>query len=167
MLRATRMTTWASVVLGLVACGKQPAGNGGGSAGGAGVVHREPIASASAAGSAATAQATPVDEDPKAPPPPPTVVKQTKGDCKTDYAPRPARDPNPMCKVEGGTFVMGDDKDESPNLKPAHAVKVAPFYIDEFEVTVAQVAFYLNTVKNNDCPTSIRQVWRTQPSRDI
>ena len=48
------------------------------------------------------------DIEPTLPPPAPTI--RPGGDCKTEYAPRPTRDPNPMCKVDGGTFEMGDPK---------------------------------------------------------
>ncbi|MEO9157021.1 MAG: SUMF1/EgtB/PvdO family nonheme iron enzyme, partial [Kofleriaceae bacterium] len=37
----------------------------------------------------------------------------------------------------GGTFTMGDDNERM-------AAKVSPYYIDQFEVTAAQVAYYLN-----------------------
>ncbi|MEO8842639.1 MAG: hypothetical protein ABI704_13780, partial [Kofleriaceae bacterium] len=75
--------------------------------------------------------------DPTEPPPPPVVKPGGKGDCKTDYAPSPKRDPSPMCKIDGGTFTMGDDNERM-------AAKVSPYYIDQFEVTAAQVAYYLN-----------------------
>ena len=95
-----------------------------------------------------------ISDEPTAAPPSPTLSK-TRGDCKPDYAPRPKRDPNPMCKVPGGTFVMGakdDDKNATDDERPAHKVTVPSFAIDEYEVTVAQVAFYLNTVKDDRCP---------------
>ena len=41
-----------------------------------------------------------------------------------------------MVYLPGGEFTMGSDK-ESPDEKPAHKVKVAPFLIDQFEVTAA------------------------------
>src|SRR6266540_3055498 len=74
-----------------------------------------------ARGAAATPKAT--DAEPTVPPPAPTVKPGGKGDCKVDYAPKPTRDPNPMCKVAGGTFMMGaakGDRDADPNEKPAH-----------------------------------------------
>lgn len=84
-------------------------------------------------------------DEPKDPPPAPTVKAGGKGDCKTDYAPRPKRDPNPMCKIDGGTFTMGDDNERM-------AAKVSPYYIDQFEVTAAQVAHYLNATHGRlDC----------------
>jgi len=85
-------------------------------------------------------------DEPKDSPPAPTVKAGGKGDCKTDYAPRPKRDPNPMCKIDGGTFTMGDDNERM-------AAKVSPYYIDQFEVTAAQVAHYLNATQGRfvDC----------------
>ena len=86
-----------------------------------------------------------VGDEPNAPPPSPTVKAGGNADCKTDYAPRPKRDPNPMCKIDGGTFTMGDDNERM-------AAKVSPYYIDQFEVTAAQVAHYLNATHGRlDC----------------
>lgn len=81
--------------------------------------------------------------EPTTPPPPPTI-KPGKGDCKTDYAPRPKRDPNPMCKIAGGTIHMVDFKDET-------TVQLSPYFLDQFEVTNAQVAHYLNATKADTC----------------
>jgi formylglycine-generating enzyme required for sulfatase activity len=94
--------------------------------------------------------------EPSVPPPPPTVKEGGKGDCKTDYAPRPKRDPNPMCKIAGGEFMMGSgDRPQFSDWGPAHAVKLSPYYIDEFEVTVAQVVHYLNaTGRDAGCSES-------------
>jgi formylglycine-generating enzyme required for sulfatase activity len=92
--------------------------------------------------------------EPTAPPPPPTVKPGRKGDCKVEYAPKPTRDPNPMCKIAGGTFMMGaarTDRDAADNEKPARKVRLSSFHLDQFEVTVAQVVHYLNTVKDNQC----------------
>ena len=80
--------------------------------------------------------------DPVVGPPPPTIKPGSKGDCRTEYAPRPSRDPNPMCAIDGGTFMMGDEN--GPAGKPVKT-DVADFYIDQFEVTVAQAAHFLNT----------------------
>jgi formylglycine-generating enzyme required for sulfatase activity len=89
------------------------------------------VADAGSAGSAAAS------DEPTESPPPPIVKPGGKGDCKTDYAPKPTRDPNPMCKVDGGAFTMGDDNERM-------AAKVSPYYIDQFEVTARQVAHFLN-----------------------
>jgi hypothetical protein len=136
---ATRGTTphvysatmkWAVfVALFGLGCGKSEhhAGTGSGSGSGSG----GPVATAGSG--SAMAQS----EDPTEPPPPPIVKPGGKGDCKTDFAPKPTRDPNPMCKVDGGTFTMGDDNERMP-------AKLSPYYIDQFEVTAAQVAHFLN-----------------------
>jgi len=91
-------------------------------------------------------------DEPKDPPPAPTVKAGGKGDCKTDYAPRPKRDPNPMCKIDGGTFTMGYDNEHVE-------VKLSPYYLDEFEVTVAQVAHYLKATRADDgcAPSNMQQ----------
>ncbi|MDQ3370235.1 MAG: formylglycine-generating enzyme family protein [Myxococcota bacterium] len=88
--------------------------------------------------------------------PPPTIRKYRQGDCKTRYAPRPARDPNPMCRVTGGTFMMGGPIPE--DLAPAFsyvpvpvATTVGDFDIDQFEVTQQQAALFLNA-HGNQCP---------------
>jgi hypothetical protein len=79
-------------------------------------------------------------------PPPPIVRKHRRGDCRADYAPRPERDPNPMCRVRGGTFVMGAGA-PSPTVK-AVPTTVADFDIDQFEVTSAQAVLFLNAHGN-------------------
>jgi formylglycine-generating enzyme required for sulfatase activity len=81
---------------------------------------------------------------PVTPVPPPTVKPTKKGDCRTEYAPRPERDPNPMCRVAGGTFLMGDDKKKTT---------VGDFYIDQFEVTVGQAAVFINAQGTLWCGT--------------
>ena len=87
--------------------------------------------------------------EPTVPPPPPTVKASSKGDCKVEYAPRPKRDPNPVCKIAGGTFKMGSaDPKAAANEKPVRNVTLSPYFIDQFEVTNAQVAHFLNAVGN-------------------
>ncbi len=88
--------------------------------------------------------------------PRPTIRKYRQGDCKTSYAPRPARDPNPMCRVTGGTFMMGGPVPEDliPAFAPVpvpSATTVGDFDIDQFEVTQQQAALFLNAHGNN-CP---------------
>ncbi len=47
--------------------------------------------------------------------------------------------PPGMVKIPGGEFFMGsDEKDADPSERPAHKVKLAPYCLDEFEVTVAR-----------------------------
>jgi formylglycine-generating enzyme required for sulfatase activity len=125
MKRAVRIV----VALALVACGNKPADK----------QHD---------GSGTRVTADDSKDEPKLPPPPPTVKPGGKGDCKTDYAPRPKRDPNPMCKVAGGTLVMtAPDYKKNP---PTMTVKLSPYLIDQFEVTVAQIVHYLNTTHQPD-----------------
>jgi formylglycine-generating enzyme required for sulfatase activity len=57
--------------------------------------------------------------------PAPISRAMTRGDCSTKYAPSPERDPNPMCRV-------------------------GEMFIDRFEVTNAQLAFFLTAVGRND-----------------
>jgi iron(II)-dependent oxidoreductase len=151
-------TTWIAVVAVMAGCGRKK--DTGGSTAGSQVVQARADAPAPA-DVPAVGSGTLAEHEPKVPPPPPTVKPSTKGDCKTDYAPRPTRDPNPMCKIAGGTFMMGTpvgDPDAPPaehpahHLElPAHAVSLSPYYLDQFEVTVAQVAHYLNAGGDNAC----------------
>ena len=114
-----------------------------------------PPTEAAPAAPAATVDAAPsaADQEPTTPAPPPVVRAGGKGDCKAEYAPRPTRDPNPMCKIDGGTFTMGGaDTGGRQDSIPARKVALSPSYIDQFEVTAAQVAHYLNTVAGaNEC----------------
>jgi formylglycine-generating enzyme required for sulfatase activity len=126
-------------LLAIVACGKSGGHDAPKPKSGSDSTTTKPSDAATGSGSAiAIGSAAPFpDQEPTTPPPPPTVVPQTKGDCKAEYAPKPTRDPNPMCKIDGGTFLMGE-KEKVPT-------KLSPYYIDEFEVTVAQFVFFLNT----------------------
>src|SRR3569623_1955650 len=74
---------------------------------------------------AATTAGDPTKGEPTTPPPPPTIKPGGKGDCKTDYAPRPKRDPNPMCRLTGGTFTMTDS---TPQLTQSMTVTLSPYY---------------------------------------
>ena len=54
-----------------------------------------------------------------------------------------------MVLVPGGTFVMGASADDllaQADEKPAHEVTVDSFYLDQYEVNVAQYAAFLNTL---------------------
>jgi iron(II)-dependent oxidoreductase len=119
-----KRSMWLALALGLLACGSKDGKTQTGSG-------------STTPGSAATTK------EPTTPPPPPTI-KTGKGDCKTDHAPTPKLDPNPMCKIDGGTIelVSGTNK---------MTVKLSPYFIDQFEVTNAQVAHYLNATKAEDC----------------
>lgn len=70
-------------------------------------------------------------------------------DCQAAYAPRPARDASPMCFAPGGSFVMGAPPNiDLPAAQPARKVTLSPFFIDQFEVTRAQFARFLNEAKH-------------------
>lgn len=113
----------------------------------------------------ATLDAAPTRDplEPTTPPPPPTEVATTKGDCSTDYAPRPTRDPNPMCLVKAGTFMMGapDEWRTDDREQPVHDMTIAEdFYIDQFPVTHAQYVHYLNVVGTHEhCPSVAIDRW--------
>ena len=53
---------------------------------------------------------------------------------------------NGMLRVPGGEFVMGFEGGApgEPNERPAHIVKVAPFWIDRTEVTVEEMRSCIN-----------------------
>jgi formylglycine-generating enzyme len=67
--------------------------------------------------------------------------------CAASHAPRPARDPSPMCLVPPGEFVMGTPVEpERPEAGPARRVRIdAAFYIDQYEVTNEQFARFLRS----------------------
>ncbi len=68
--------------------------------------------------------------------------------CSTEAAPRPDRDPSPMCWVPPGEFMMGapperDGGDDGPQRR----VRITRgFHIDQYEVTAAQFARFLTEV---------------------
>jgi formylglycine-generating enzyme required for sulfatase activity len=69
-------------------------------------------------------------------------------DCSASYAPRPDRDPSPMCFAPGGTFQMGaPDGDDRGNAesRPRHAVTLSPYFIDQHEVTGEQFLRFLES----------------------
>jgi len=108
-------------------------------------------------------------KDSKARPTPVAVVANAaaeravpKGDCRADYAPKPDLDPSPMCKIAGGTFMMGapaDDMDAAPNQRPVRKVKLSPYYLDELEVTNAQVAAYIASGAKNCAASRASRRW--------
>ena len=102
------------------------------------------------------AKATP-PADAGAPPRLPCETRtSTKGDCCTGYAPRPDRNPSPMCRVPAGTFTMGDDQATGDGAAPAHRVTLShDFYMDQYEVTNQQMAAFLNHLGTHKaCPTA-------------
>jgi formylglycine-generating enzyme required for sulfatase activity len=81
----------------------------------------------------------------------------TGPDCSAEHAPRPERDPRPMCWVPPGEFTMGapdevDDGDPSP---PRRVRITKGFHIDQHEVTVEVFARFLNEMGNR-CPDDPR-----------
>jgi formylglycine-generating enzyme required for sulfatase activity len=56
-----------------------------------------------------------------------------------------------MVLVPGGTFTMGNDRDDAPD-GPAHAVRVSTFYIDQHEVTNRQFRYYVEDEKHSAKP---------------
>ena len=59
----------------------------------------------------------------------------------------PVRDPK-MVRIEGGSFIMGDNSLKSFRPNPERAVQIQSFWLDKTEVTVAQ---YEECVKANAC----------------
>ena len=54
---------------------------------------------------------------------------------ETTSEPRSVRLADGMLRIPGGEFTMGYEGPGEPNERPAHVVKVAPFWIDRTEVT--------------------------------
>jgi formylglycine-generating enzyme required for sulfatase activity len=55
----------------------------------------------------------------------------------------------PMQRIPAGTFIMGSAEDDyaaAPDERPQHRVTLDAFYIDQFEVNVAQYAAFLNQI---------------------
>lgn len=155
------------VLVALAGCGKRDTSSSATNEEKKGVAHAASRAAAGQDAGGPKAAASWWDRDPVGPPPAPTVKEGGKGDCSTKYAPRPARDPNPMCKIEGGTFQMGSPEGEGrPEEHPQHRVTLSPFYLDQFEVTNAQYAHFLNAVGSHElCETSTNhRCVRVRPS---
>lgn len=97
-----------------------------------------------------------------APPPPrqtvtasPAVPRPFVIDCGKQHAPRPERDPVPMCWVPAGTMTMGTPVEaDQPEDGPARSVTISRgFYLDQYEVTVAQFGAFVRAV-GNQCPAA-------------
>ena len=65
-------------------------------------------------------------------------------------APRPPKKPDigSMVKIKGGTYTIGPDSTD-PEDSPRGAVTVDDFYIDRYEVTIAEFARFLNAGGND------------------
>jgi formylglycine-generating enzyme required for sulfatase activity len=79
----------------------------------------------------------------------------TPADARTDAAgkaaPSQPTPPEGMVYVPGGTFKMGRDDGDNYE-RPAHEVKVAPFYIDQFEVTCEQYQRFVEEMHHKAPP---------------
>jgi formylglycine-generating enzyme len=98
-----------------------------------------------------TATATPSQTpNPTDTPAPPTETPQPTLSPTPDSLPESRireLDAMPMLLVPGGSFMMGardDDLFAASDERPLHPVTLAPFYIDQYEVNVAQYAAFLN-----------------------
>jgi formylglycine-generating enzyme required for sulfatase activity len=76
---------------------------------------------------------------------------------RTSIPPTPAPmtpDLNGMVYVPAGEFIMGIGTEQSSDVhvgSPAHIVYLDAFYIDRYEVTVAEYAEFLNALGGNNC----------------
>lgn len=117
--------------------------------------------------SAAIATATPASS--------PSVTKATVTPTVTPVTPPPllvrTRDDMPMVLIPGGTYFMGSAEDDAlaaADERPQHVVTLDSFYIDKYEVTVAQYAAFLNRLGTNirtcdqvDCALTRKRVGYT------
>ncbi len=75
--------------------------------------------------------------------------------------------PPGMVFLAGGEFTMGTDNDLGwPDEKPAHRVRVAPFWIDETDVTNAQFRKFVeatNYVTTAEKPVDVEEIMRQSP----
>ena len=119
----------------------------------------EPRAEAAATAPPAPASDAAPERPPLRPPPEPVIGSPGKGDCSTEYARRPDRDRFPMCKIAGGTFLMGSRPGEGrEDEEPRHRVTLSPYLLDQFEVTVAQYAYFLNADGGHkSCPGAMNR----------
>ncbi len=81
----------------------------------------------------------PGEQQPENEPPPPQVPEEPVERTKLPMQ-------NGMLRIPGGEFVMGFEGGApgEPNEKPAHIVKVSPFWIDRTEVTVEDMRACIN-----------------------
>lgn len=69
----------------------------------------------------------------------------------TQNVPEDANAPAGMVLIPAGTFIMGSN--DYDNEKPPHQVSIAAFYMDKYEVTVAQYQKFLAANPSHDQPT--------------
>jgi formylglycine-generating enzyme required for sulfatase activity len=70
-----------------------------------------------------------------------------KNSSKTDNIPNSTSSVD-MIKVDGGTFMMGDDTDSETD-NPEHTVTVSSFYIGKYEVTQGQYAAVMGSIPSS------------------
>ena len=82
--------------------------------------------------------------------PAPALPPWTGPLCSTDVAPRPERDPSPMCWVPAATFMMGTPAEHAGpyDFLPRKVRISRGFYMDQYEVTVEQFVRFANEVGN-------------------
>ncbi len=61
--------------------------------------------------------------------------------------------PPGMAFIAGGVFAMGDDAAENLSEKPSHRVVVAPFFIDQREVTQEEYEAFVRATNRRELPT--------------
>jgi len=80
------------------------------------------------------------------------LLPSAKGDKREAGSSMGQKVDSPMVYVPGGTFTMGrNDGDEYE--RPAHAVMVAPFFIDQYEVTNEEYAQFVKATNHPPPPT--------------
>ena len=87
---------------------------------------------------------------------PHVALPQPSASAVNNPLPAPSRVPPPgMVYVPGGTFQMGRDRKDGGDTydAPSHAVKVAPFFIDIYEVTNADYARFVDAT-HHSLPTT-------------
>lgn len=73
----------------------------------------------------------------------PAVAQPSSGSAETR---QPSTAPTPMVRVEGGNYPVGEDE-SAPSARPRHIVRLKPFLIGKHEISNAQYAAFLNSLK--------------------
>lgn len=77
----------------------------------------------------------------------------------------PTNPPAGMVYIPGGEFLLGSDQGDDPFSKPAHTVKVQPFFIDTTEVTNEQYMRFTDATGHNAPPIWINGTFPTGEAR--
>jgi formylglycine-generating enzyme required for sulfatase activity len=82
------------------------------------------------------------------------AVPRFRVDCDAKHAPRPERDPTPMCWVPAGTMLMGAPAHaDAPGDGPERHVTISRgFYLDQYPVTRARFGDFVRAQQNR-CPS--------------